>query len=86
MLKGFDYKKTAPARDTEFARPPRGPQRRGCKVGVRKGSNTEGKSAKEQNHRRPEDPKTGSGEVQRQPQRGTVLRSPAPAFLRFNGV
>lgn len=27
-LKGFDYKKTAPARDSEFARPPREPQRR----------------------------------------------------------
>ncbi len=27
-LKGFDYKKPAPARDTEFARPPREPQRR----------------------------------------------------------
>jgi ATP-dependent RNA helicase RhlE len=27
-LNGFDYKKTAPARDTEFARPPRKPQRR----------------------------------------------------------
>ena len=26
--KGFDYKKSAPARDSEFARPPRGPQRR----------------------------------------------------------
>ncbi len=28
LLKGFDYKKPAPARDTEFARPPREPQRR----------------------------------------------------------
>jgi superfamily II DNA/RNA helicase len=28
MLKGFDYKKPAPARDLEFARPPREPQRR----------------------------------------------------------
>jgi ATP-dependent RNA helicase RhlE len=27
-MKGFDYKKPAPARDTEFARPPREPQRR----------------------------------------------------------
>ena len=27
-LQGFDYKKPAPARDTEFARPPREPQRR----------------------------------------------------------
>lgn len=27
-LKGFDYKKAAPSRDTEFARPPRKPQRR----------------------------------------------------------
>ncbi|MDP3261042.1 MAG: DEAD/DEAH box helicase, partial [Thermodesulfovibrionales bacterium] len=27
-LQGFDYKKSAPARDSEFARPPRGPQRR----------------------------------------------------------
>lgn len=27
-LKGFDYKKPAPARDSEFARPPREPQRR----------------------------------------------------------
>lgn len=27
-LKGFDYKKTAPAQDSEFARPPRTPQRR----------------------------------------------------------
>jgi ATP-dependent RNA helicase RhlE len=26
-LKGFDYKRSAPARDTEFARPPRKPQR-----------------------------------------------------------
>ena len=26
-LEGFDYKKSAPARDTEFARPPRKPQR-----------------------------------------------------------
>ncbi len=29
MLKDFDYKKTAPARDTEFSRPPREQQRRG---------------------------------------------------------
>jgi len=28
MLDGFDYKKAAPSRDTEFARPPRQPQRR----------------------------------------------------------
>ncbi len=28
ILKGFEYKKPAPARDTEFARPPREPQRR----------------------------------------------------------
>ena len=28
-LKGFDYTKAAPSRDTEFARPPREPQRRG---------------------------------------------------------
>ncbi len=28
-VKDFDYKKAAPARDTEFARPPREPQRRG---------------------------------------------------------
>jgi ATP-dependent RNA helicase RhlE len=28
ILKGFDYKKAAPSRDTEFARPPRPPQRR----------------------------------------------------------
>lgn len=28
ILKGFDYKKPAPARDAEFARPPREPQRR----------------------------------------------------------
>jgi ATP-dependent RNA helicase RhlE len=28
ILKDFDYKKPAPARDTEFARPPREPQRR----------------------------------------------------------
>jgi superfamily II DNA/RNA helicase len=28
MLEGFDYKKSAPARDTEFARPPRHPQLR----------------------------------------------------------
>ena len=27
-LDGFDYKKAAPSRDTEFARPPRQPQRR----------------------------------------------------------
>jgi ATP-dependent RNA helicase RhlE len=27
-LKGFDYKKAAPSRDAEFARPPRKPQRR----------------------------------------------------------
>jgi len=30
-LDGFDYKKAAPARDTEFARPPRQPQRRSDK-------------------------------------------------------
>jgi ATP-dependent RNA helicase RhlE len=28
LLKDFDYRKTAPARDAEFARPPREPQRR----------------------------------------------------------
>lgn len=28
LLKGFDYKKSAPARDVEFARPPREPRRR----------------------------------------------------------
>ena len=27
-LDGFDYKKAAPSRDKEFARPPRQPQRR----------------------------------------------------------
>ena len=30
-LDGFDYKKAAPSRDTEFARPPRQPQRRSDK-------------------------------------------------------
>ena len=77
-LKGFDYKKPAPARDTEFARPPLGPQRRRVQSSeVRKSRSAEGKSAKEQNHGRPEDRKTGSGEVQRQPQRGTAHRSSA---------
>ncbi|MBP1746452.1 MAG: rhlE-2, partial [Deltaproteobacteria bacterium] len=28
LLKGFDYKKSAPARNVEFARPPREPRRR----------------------------------------------------------
>ena len=35
MLEGFDYKKSAPARDTEFARPPREPQRRRQSEGAR---------------------------------------------------
>jgi ATP-dependent RNA helicase RhlE len=33
-LKGFDYSKSAPARDAEFARPPRGPQRRRDQTGA----------------------------------------------------
>ena len=35
MLEGFDYKKSAPSRDTEFARPPREPQRRRQSEGTR---------------------------------------------------
>ena len=34
-LKGFDYTKPAPARDAEFARPPREPQRRRDQTGVK---------------------------------------------------
>src|SRR5512143_2017801 len=34
-LKGFDYHKAAPARDTEFARPPREPQRRRVQGGAK---------------------------------------------------
>jgi ATP-dependent RNA helicase RhlE len=77
-LKGFDYTKPAPVRDTEFARPPRG-SRHSREQGreVLKSRRSEGKDAKERGHGRPEVRKTGSSEVQRQ-QRGTVLPRPAP--------
>lgn len=80
-VEGFDYKKPAPARDTEFARPPRRAQGRLVQTSqVRKGRSVEGKSAKEQKHGRPEDRKTKTGEVQRQPQRGTAHRSSVPGI------
>ena len=65
-MKGFDYKKAAPARNTEFARPPREPQRR------RKQNKTEPSEAhtvsaapqKGCQGRRAEGQKFRSGEVQ----------------------
>jgi len=54
-LKEFDYKKPAPARASEFARPRRQPQRSWKKSpGNRKSGNAEVKSVKEQRHGRRE--------------------------------
>jgi ATP-dependent RNA helicase RhlE len=61
MLEGFDYKQSAPARDTEFARPPREPQRR-----WKNRSTNTNKSGWKQTERQ------GSSETQKPPQRGAV--------------
>jgi ATP-dependent RNA helicase RhlE len=59
-LEGFDYKKSAPARDAEFARPPREPRnRRKPAQETRKSGAVEIKSSQERKHGRPADIKSG---------------------------
>lgn len=66
-VKGFDYKKPAPPRDTEFARPQLGPQRlrKHVRTEVRKSERTQ-----ERNHR--------GAEVQKPSQRVAAHRGSAP--------
>jgi ATP-dependent RNA helicase RhlE len=78
-LEGFDYKKSAPARDTEFARPPREPQRRWKpKTENRKSGGKEVNSAKEQKHGKPADMKSGGEGIRELSQRRAAHRGTAP--------
>lgn len=62
MLSGFDYKKAAPARDAEFARPPLGPQRRRQQSAPAGRSGSAGvKSETGEKRGRTEDGKAGTG-------------------------
>jgi ATP-dependent RNA helicase RhlE len=77
-LEGFDYKKSVPVRDTEFARPPREPQRRrtGPKTPVNSGVKVTG--AKEHRQGKPADIRN-TGVVRKPSQRGDTYRG---AFSR----
>jgi len=67
-LKGFDYTKAAPSRDTEFARPPREPQRRGSQRKPEPARARTAAAAPQRAH-------------QTQPARGAAHRSSAPQAL-----
>jgi ATP-dependent RNA helicase RhlE len=74
-LEGFDYKKSAPARDAEFARPPRQQQnRRKPAQEIRKGGAKEAKSAQERKQGVPADMKSGKT-TQKSSQRRDTHRS-----------
>lgn len=78
-LKGFDYKKSAPARDAEFARPQREPRnRRKPAQEIRKSGAGEGKSSQDRKHGRPADIQNGKT-TQKASQRRDTHRS---AFSR----
>jgi superfamily II DNA/RNA helicase len=78
-LEGFDYKKSAPARDTEFARPPREPQRRWKpKTENRRSGGKEINSSKEQRHGKPANMRSGGAGIRELSQRGAAHRGTAP--------
>ncbi len=80
ILKGFEYKRPAPARDTEFARPPREPQRRReqNKPEQSRAVTTAFALQKGRLAKRSENQKIGSAEFQKQSQGGVVHRSSTP--------
>ncbi len=70
-LDGFDYKKAAPARDAEFARPPRQPQqRRTQRTHTRTGESGAGKHEEGKKYGRSEAGKTGGPHSQASQGRG----------------
>jgi superfamily II DNA/RNA helicase len=79
-LKGFDYHKSAPERDTEFARPPRQPQRRSDHKRPERTKSGKAPAPVQTSHReqRAGDRKAGSSEVQRPSLDGGDHRGPAP--------
>ncbi|MCL5023802.1 MAG: DEAD/DEAH box helicase [Nitrospirae bacterium] len=84
-LYGFDYKKPAPSRDTEFARLPREPQRRRQQNPTTwKGARAQPNSPEGRARRRQEDRKTGSAGAQRQFPRRAARRG-SPGSLRPRG-
>ena len=91
-LKDFDYKKQAPARNTEFARPPREPQRRYGQKRPETSGYRLNTAASRSGHgsRRPEDGNTGNTEVKRQARedlhRGYVPRHSPGSTVHRNGV
>jgi ATP-dependent RNA helicase RhlE len=79
-LKGFDYTKLAPARNTEFARPPRESLRRREQKKQEPSTAHTATVAQQKGHQggRSEERKIGSAEVQGQSQRGIAHRGSAP--------
>ena len=77
-LEGFDYKKSAPARDAEFARPPREPQRRKVGPKARGNSGVKVTAARGHSQGKPADIKN-IGAVRKPSQRGDTPRG---AFSR----
>jgi len=80
ILKDFEYKKPAPARDTEFARPPRGPQprRQQSKPQQPRAVTAVFPVQKGRQAGRSEDRKIGSGEFQKQSQSKPAHQGSAP--------
>ena len=74
-LKDFDYKKSAPARDAEFARPPREPQRRRPEQARPDQRRTEQKRTE---HKRPEQarPRTGAASPHSRPRSAPQPQQP----------
>ena len=75
VLKGFEYKKPAPARDTEFARPPRTTQRRREQSGTSAAASYPRKARQGE---RSENRKTGNAEFQKPSLRGDTHRRSVP--------
>jgi len=80
ILKDFEYKKPAPARDTEFARPPRGPQPRRQQNKPQQPRAVTAAFAVQKGRQagRSEDRKIGSAEFQKQSQSKPAPRGSAP--------
>ena len=75
VLKDFDYAKSAPSRDTEFARPPRAPQRR-----PERKRQTHNAPAAAQNREKGTGPKEQTIGAQKRTQHGSANRSAAHQY------
>ena len=84
MLQGFDYKKAAPSRDTEFARPPRGPQRSRHQnnPGLTRSSAATAAPQKGKQARRVEDQKVRGTDIRKTSEQISTPRSPYNSMTR----